>query len=123
MQKNVQGKTVERITFTEVTQKAVKEALHHPRAISDALVESYKARRALDFLVGFGISPVLWGKMVGSRSAGQKYDVNNCHGHVCVCSTVPALPCVAVTLGLISGVTVVVKEPFAGQMTVLTFCF
>ena len=73
----MQGKTVERITFTEVTQKAVKEALHHPRAISDALVESYKARRALDFLVGFGISPVLWGKMVGSRSAGQQHVADN----------------------------------------------
>ena len=71
-QRSINGKAVERITFTEVTQKAVKEALHHPRAISDALVESYKARRALDFLVGFGISPVLWGKMVGSRSAGNR---------------------------------------------------
>ena len=81
VQKSVQGKTVERITFTEVTQKAVKEALHHPRAISDALVESYKARRALDFLVGFGLSPVLWGKMVGSRSAGKNMSLKECHAY------------------------------------------
>lgn len=68
----MKGKAVERITFTEVTKKAVEEALDNPRDISDALVESYKGRRGLDFLVGFGISPVLWSKMVGSRSAGKQ---------------------------------------------------
>ena len=68
----MKGKAVERITFTEVTKKAVEEALDNPRGISDALVESYKGRRGLDFLVGFGISPVLWSKMVGSRSAGKQ---------------------------------------------------
>lgn len=68
---HVKGKTVERITFTEVTKKAVTVALENPRAISAALVESYMGRRALDYLVGFGISPVLWGRMVGSKSAGK----------------------------------------------------
>ena len=71
VQDNIQGVAVERVTFTEVTKKAVQEALQHPRQISDNLVESYKARRALDFLVGFGISPILWSKMVGSKSAGK----------------------------------------------------
>ena len=70
----MKDKVVERITFTEVTQKAVEAALQNPRAISDALVDAYKGRRALDFLVGFGISPVLWGKMVGSKSAGEQME-------------------------------------------------
>lgn len=73
VQKSVKGKAVERIKFTEVTKKAVEEALHNPRAISQAVVESYKARRALDFLVGFGISPVLWRKVSGSKSAGEHH--------------------------------------------------
>ena len=72
VQDNIQGIAVERVTFTEVTKKAVQEALQHPRQISQNLVESYKARRALDFLVGFGISPILWSKMVGSKSAGKE---------------------------------------------------
>ena len=72
VQDNIQGIAVERVTFTEVTKQAVQEALQHPRQVSENLVESYKARRALDFLVGFGISPILWSKMVGSKSAGKE---------------------------------------------------
>ncbi|KAA6425407.1 MAG: hypothetical protein FRX49_04900 [Trebouxia sp. A1-2] len=72
---SIQGIAVERVTFTEVTKKAVQEALQNPRQISEDLVESYKARRALDFLVGFGISPILWSKMVGSKSAGRVQSV------------------------------------------------
>ena len=72
VQDSIKGIAVERVTFTEVTKKAVQEALQNPRQISDNLVESYKARRALDFLVGFGISPILWSKMVGSKSAGKQ---------------------------------------------------
>ncbi|KAL0040585.1 hypothetical protein WJX77_011670 [Trebouxia sp. C0004] len=72
---SIQDIAVERVTFTEVTNKAVQEALQKPRQICNDLVESYKARRALDFLVGFGISPILWSKMVGSKSAGRVQSV------------------------------------------------
>ena len=72
VQDNIQGIAVERVTFTEVTKQAVQEVLQHPRQVSENLVESCKARRALDFLVGFGISPILWSKMVGSKSAGKE---------------------------------------------------
>lgn len=65
------GVQVERITFTEVTKRAVLEALAAPRAVADPLVEAYLARRALDYLVGFHLSPLLWRKLPGARSAGD----------------------------------------------------
>ena len=64
-------KEVQRITFTQVSKKAVETALASPRALSMPLIESYKGRRALDYLMGFDLSPVLWKKMVGSKSAGE----------------------------------------------------
>ena len=62
---------VKRVTFTEVTKKAVQEAFAAPREISAHLVDAYLARRALDYLFGFTISPVLWRKMPGAQSAGR----------------------------------------------------
>ena len=61
---------VERITFTEVTRAAVAAALAAPRALSQPLVDAYLARRALDYLFGFTLSPLLWRKIPGARSAG-----------------------------------------------------
>ncbi|KAL4422983.1 hypothetical protein ABPG77_005463 [Micractinium sp. CCAP 211/92] len=65
----------ERITFTEVTKRAVEEALRQPRDISQPLVHAYMARRALDYLYGFSLSPVLWRKVPGARSAGRVQSV------------------------------------------------
>ncbi|MDE2018131.1 MAG: DNA topoisomerase I, partial [Hyphomicrobiales bacterium] len=73
--KAVTGKTVERVVFNAVTKDAVLEAMRNPRAIDAALVDAYMARRALDYLVGFGISPVLWRKLPGARSAGRVQSV------------------------------------------------
>ena len=64
--------SVERITFTEVTQAAVAGALAAPRPVSQALVDAYLARRALDYLFGFTLSPLLWRKLPGARSAGAR---------------------------------------------------
>ena len=61
--------------FNEVTRDAVLDAFRHPREIDDELVEAYLARRALDYLVGFTLSPVLWRKLPGSRSAGRVQSV------------------------------------------------
>jgi len=69
------GVDVKRIVFHEVTKQAVAEALRHPREINRELVEAYLARRALDYLVGFTLSPVLWRKLPGSRSAGRVQSV------------------------------------------------
>ncbi len=66
---------VERVTFNAVTKPAVLEALKHPRQIDRPLVEAYLARRALDYLVGFTLSPVLWRKLPGARSAGRVQSV------------------------------------------------
>ncbi|MDR3179533.1 MAG: type I DNA topoisomerase [Holosporaceae bacterium] len=66
---------VKRIVFHEITRKAIKEAIAHPRDIDDNLVDSYLARRALDYLVGFTLSPILWRKLPGSRSAGRVQSV------------------------------------------------
>ena len=66
---------VERIVFHEITKTAVQHALAHPRPINRELVEAYMARRALDYLVGFTLSPVLWRKLPGSRSAGRVQSV------------------------------------------------
>ncbi len=69
------GTPVERITFNAVTKQAVIAALKEPRDIDEALVEAYLARRALDYLVGFTLSPVLWRKLPGARSAGRVQSV------------------------------------------------
>ena len=66
----LQGVAVQRITFTEVTQQAVQRALSAPRSVSQALVDAYLGRRALDYLYGFTLSPLLWRKLPGSKSAG-----------------------------------------------------
>ena len=64
-----------RISFNEITKNAVLEALKEPRKIDENLVNAYLARRALDFLVGFNLSPVLWRKLPGSKSAGRVQSV------------------------------------------------
>ena len=75
-QKKVLGKIpVERVVFNAVTKNAVLEAIAHPRAINEELVDAYRARRALDYLVGFTLSPVLWRKLPGAKSAGRVQSV------------------------------------------------
>ena len=69
------GQAVERVVFNAITKQAVTEAMKHPRAIDQALVDAYLARRALDYLVGFTLSPVLWRKLPGARSAGRVQSV------------------------------------------------
>src|ERR1700761_4522039 len=66
---------VERVAFNAITKSAVTEAIRHPREINRELVDAYLARRALDYLVGFTLSPVLWRKLPGSRSAGRVQSV------------------------------------------------
>ena len=66
---------VERVTFNAITKDAVLDAMAHPRAVDQALVDAYLARRALDYLVGFRLSPVLWRKLPGARSAGRVQSV------------------------------------------------
>ena len=66
---------IERVTFNAITKDAVREAMAHPREIDQALVDAYLARRALDYLVGFRLSPVLWRKLPGARSAGRVQSV------------------------------------------------
>ncbi|HUK61650.1 MAG TPA: type I DNA topoisomerase [Stellaceae bacterium] len=73
--KALKGVDVKRVVFNEVTKQAVLEAFRHPRALDRELVEAYLARRALDYLVGFTLSPVLWRKLPGSRSAGRVQSV------------------------------------------------
>jgi DNA topoisomerase-1 len=73
--KALSGQTVERVVFNAITKKAVTEAMAHPRKIDQALVDAYLARRALDYLVGFTLSPVLWRKLPGARSAGRVQSV------------------------------------------------
>ncbi|MFY8123194.1 MAG: toprim domain-containing protein, partial [Silanimonas sp.] len=58
--KLLKDKTLHRVVFTEITPKAIKEAVEHPRKVSDELVNAQQARRALDYLVGFNLSPLLW---------------------------------------------------------------
>jgi len=75
-EKNVlKGVKVERVTFNEITRTAVRHAMAHPRELDQPLIEAYMARRALDYLVGFTLSPVLWRKLPGSRSAGRVQSV------------------------------------------------
>lgn len=66
---------IERVTFNAITKDAVQTAMRQPREIDRALVDAYLARRALDYLVGFTLSPVLWRKLPGSRSAGRVQSV------------------------------------------------
>jgi DNA topoisomerase I len=67
----LKGKTLHRVVFSEITPKAVNEAIAHPRAIAIDLVNAQQARRALDYLVGFNLSPVLWRKVQTGLSAGR----------------------------------------------------
>jgi DNA topoisomerase I len=69
------GIPVERVVFNAVTKEAVLDAMRHPRTIDRPLVNAYLARRALDYLVGFTLSPVLWRKLPGARSAGRVQSV------------------------------------------------
>ena len=69
------GKKIERVVFNAITKQAILEAMQNPREIDEALVDAYLARRALDYLVGFTLSPVLWRKLPGSRSAGRVQSV------------------------------------------------
>jgi DNA topoisomerase-1 len=73
--KALKGVTVHRITFNEITKSAIRYAIDHPRDLDEPLIEAYLARRALDYLVGFTLSPVLWRKLPGSRSAGRVQSV------------------------------------------------
>ena len=73
--KALKGAAVERVVFNAITRSAVTEAMKHPRAIDMELVDAYLARRALDYLVGFTLSPVLWRKLPGARSAGRVQSV------------------------------------------------
>jgi DNA topoisomerase-1 len=73
--KALTGVKVERVAFNAITKSAVAEAIAHPRAIDQDLVNAYLARRALDYLVGFTLSPVLWRKLPGARSAGRVQSV------------------------------------------------
>ena len=71
----LKGKDVERVTFNAITKDAVQKAMANPRKIDQDLVDAYMARRALDYLVGFTLSPVLWRKLPGARSAGRVQSV------------------------------------------------
>ncbi len=71
----LKGINVQRVTFNEITKSAVKAAMAAPRELDTPLIEAYLARRALDYLVGFTLSPVLWRKLPGSRSAGRVQSV------------------------------------------------
>jgi DNA topoisomerase-1 len=71
----LKGVNVRRITFNEITKRAVQHAIAHPRDLDTPLIEAYLARRALDYLVGFNLSPVLWRKLPGSKSAGRVQSV------------------------------------------------
>ena len=71
----LKGKSVQRVVFNAITRQSVLEAMRHPREVDGALVDAYLARRALDYLVGFTLSPVLWRKLPGSRSAGRVQSV------------------------------------------------
>ena len=73
--KLLKGKTLERVVFNEITKNAILKAIENPRQIEIPLVEAYLARRALDYLVGFNISPILWTKLPGSKSAGRVQSV------------------------------------------------
>src|SRR5690349_20944208 len=73
--KLIKDKPVRRVVFNAITKSAITEAMKHPRDIDAPLVDAYLARRALDYLVGFTLSPILWRKLPGSRSAGRVQSV------------------------------------------------
>src|SRR5688500_10845413 len=66
---------VERVTFNAITKSAVTHAMAHPRELDEDLIDAYRARRALDYLVGFTLSPILWRKLPGAKSAGRVQSV------------------------------------------------
>src|SRR4029077_3177087 len=66
---------VQRVTFNAITNSAVTEAMKKPRGLDEDLIDAYKARRALDYLVGFTLSPILWRKLPGAKSAGRVQSV------------------------------------------------
>jgi DNA topoisomerase-1 len=74
-QKKTRALPVKRVVFNEITRSAVLDAMRNPRDLDDDLVDAYMARRALDYLVGFTLSPVLWRKLPGSKSAGRVQSV------------------------------------------------
>jgi len=74
--KILKDKVLERVVFNEITKNAILKAIDNPRQIEIPLVEAYLARRALDYLVGFNISPILWTKLPGSKSAGRVQSVS-----------------------------------------------
>ncbi|SON56468.1 DNA topoisomerase 1 [Hartmannibacter diazotrophicus] len=71
----LKDKKIERVVFNAITKQSVLEAMANPRQLDEPLVEAYLARRALDYLVGFTLSPVLWRKLPGARSAGRVQSV------------------------------------------------
>ncbi|AFR26342.1 DNA topoisomerase I [Bartonella quintana RM-11] len=73
--KVLKDKPVKRVVFNAITKKSVLDAMNNPRDIDTSLVDAYLARRALDYLVGFTLSPVLWRKLPGARSAGRVQSV------------------------------------------------
>lgn len=73
--KKLKDKKFERVVFNAITKKSILEAMQHPRAIDDDLVQAYLTRRSLDYLVGYTLSPVLWRKLPGARSAGRVQSV------------------------------------------------
>lgn len=73
--KAIKDQEVQRVTYTEITKKAIDEAFKKPRILNQELVDAYLARRALDYLVGFTLSPLLWRKLPGSKSAGRVQSV------------------------------------------------
>ena len=73
--KALKDQTIERVVFNAITKQAVSEAMKNPRQLDHALIDAYLARRALDYLVGFTLSPVLWRKLPGARSAGRVQSV------------------------------------------------
>jgi DNA topoisomerase I len=74
-QKALKNKPVKRVVFNEITKSAILKAIENPREVDQNLVSAYLARRALDYLMGFTLSPVLWRKLPGSRSAGRVQSV------------------------------------------------
>ncbi|MBN9787600.1 type I DNA topoisomerase [Pseudonocardia sp. TMWB2A] len=74
-QKKALPHQVDRVTFNAITKNAVTEAMAKPRALDEDLIDAYRARRALDYLVGFTLSPVLWRKLPGAKSAGRVQSV------------------------------------------------
>ncbi|HBN22946.1 MAG TPA: type I DNA topoisomerase [Holosporales bacterium] len=74
-QKTIKDKPFSRVVFHEITKTAILKAIDNPRPLDEALIQAYLARRALDYLVGFNLSPILWRKLPGSRSAGRVQSV------------------------------------------------